>query len=474
MTSELFPPIDKIKIKKELAIESNARSDGEKNSPSSDANNYSPTENSIKATLVGYQKQYLDYYNALVHTYKTQYKEAQNDLNFELIRNHEEARVDEVLQEKTRIDGELSHISNELKASAKELLKYRTDHNLLNRSPETKSIYNALTILVSVFFVELFTTIYLTREAGSLDTVVAIIVLYCLLNCGLPYLSARFVKYSNYHTNLSGYAIKKVIGYLIGISLVVFLFLLNLGMGHYRSAGLTFTATDTDTVIGILNNFQRQSELIFNAWSNFIESPFGIREIPSWLLVLVGYFLAMMSLYKGMVDDDIYPKYGKLTKKYKRIYREYQNILEDFSNEINDKREEVVADIEESKIKFGEAMASIPRIESDANTTFQAYNHAQQKISEDFSELISVYQHINKQERTTSAPQYFNDNRSLDFPSIERYTPERIDQDINENDIYKFIDDCAKNVHTKIDDITQSIPSADLVIADIGYPLIIE
>ena len=473
ITSEKFPPMDKVKLKRTLKIEEAAASDGANNLPPSDSKEFAPTEKGIKAELLQHRNEYSNDYSGYLQVYKNQYEENRNDLNIDFIRNEEETRMAEAYEESTMMQGDLEKMSDQLKTSAKELLKFREMHQLLHRTPDTKDVFKMMFLVLSAFVAEVIVTIFLTREAGSLTTVSTIVVLYCILNFAAPFFFARQVKYMFYNPIDMYYGFKKAFGCLFGLALLIGLLFLNLGMGHYRSAGLTFSVSDAETIAGIIANFTRQQELMLVAWQNFIDNPFGIDEILSWMLVLLGYFLSFYALYEGVVWEDKYPGYGRLAKRYNDCHEEYQYLIEGMIVRIDNIREKAIVDVNMAKQRFNRALATIPDIEVRAESIHEAYIQACKKLSQDHEELVTLYRHVNKQHRTDPPPQYFDRVQSLEVPDVEKYSPERIDLEVDKEKVFGHIDNIARSLHERIGGLAESVPSADKVISEIGYPLAI-
>ena len=474
LTSDDFPPVDKEKIKRELHIEENARQDGEKNTPLSNSDQRPPTEIAIMASLVGYQNQYVSYYNGIIRAIQAKYIECVNALDIDRIGNEEKARLDEARQEKTIMQGNLSEKSDKLLASAKELIAYRRKHNLMDRGPQTRDMYRMLTTILAAFVVETVVTVFLTREAGDLPTVATVVTLYCILNIGLPFAAAVLTKWIYYTAINTSHSFKKAAGVGALLLLIAWIVMLNLGMGHYRSAGLTFTAVETESLAGLLGNISRQQYLIWEAWQNFVANPFAINEILSALLVALGCVLALLALYEGTTWNDAYPNYGNLAKKYENNYEVYQASIENYIDSINEIRESAIIDVNKSKVDFSMSLVEIPKIVSRSSSIHQNFIQANKKLSEDHAELLSFYRHENIKSREDMAPDFFNTTPTLDVPQVEFYEPERVDKEVDKGSVLSHIDGIAQDIHKEIDKITQSIPSADQVIDEVGYPLRIE
>ena len=54
-----------------------------------------------------------------------------------------------------------------------------------------------------------------------------------------------------------------------------------------------------------------------NTGFRLLNSPFGLTDFSSWMLVLIGSLFALIALFDGLKSDDKYPGYGAVVRKLK-------------------------------------------------------------------------------------------------------------------------------------------------------------
>ncbi len=150
------------------------------------------------------------------------------------------------------------------------------------------------------------------------------------------------------------------------------------------------------------------------AIKTFIQSPFGLNEFDSIILVIVGllsFLIAFTDFYKM---DDEYPHYGDLDRKY-------QEALMDFS----ELKEELLADIERSsssilnkletrqmtaKVIMQELM-EVPIFRQKLQDHYKEYYHY---LNNTYNAMLGLYREVNNENRTDAAPDYFRERVELD------------------------------------------------------------
>ena len=62
------------------------------------------------------------------------------------------------------------------------------------------------------------------------------------------------------------------------------------------------------------------------AWKNIVNDPFGIKDILSWLLALIGILSFGVASYKWYSRSGSYPGHRKCYEVRKAKFKEYENI----------------------------------------------------------------------------------------------------------------------------------------------------
>ena len=106
------------------------------------------------------------------------------------------------------------------------------------------------------------------------------------------------------------------LGLLFSLPLITFL---HLTVAHYREA--VIRGQDVN-VFGVVPQ----------VWSD----PFGIQDMESMMLVLIGGVVSIIAIYKGYTFDDRYPGFGAEYRKWNDIMEEVSDHLEDTKHRAHD------------------------------------------------------------------------------------------------------------------------------------------
>jgi len=462
LTSERFPPIHHQTIADNLKIDEKGKNDGEHDLPKSDATQLSATELSIQTEIEKHQKNYIDTYLAHLEIAKSRYSEFTQLWDLNLITNQENKLVDEVIGKGKSIAGTLYETSSDLVNYAKELKKFREYHSLKHRQPIKKNQWNVYLILLLAFFLETAVTFFLTREGGNTTTTITIAVVYCLINCGIPFYFSKFVKWVNY--NPSEYQNFKIAGWVILAGLLFVIVFFNLGMGHYRSAAIDFTAAPATSIADIFQNIQEQDNLINMAWANLLENPIGITGLLSWSLIIVGLFCAIISFYDGFTYKDVYPNYLELSEKFKDAFDSYEADIEETLDELNELREGGVREIDDLGALMTASFKDAPRVIAEITASREACKEAINNIENVFNLLCRQYQMENQKFRTSDTPSYFEKPLPFKLAIVPEIGIEEKNPD--EKALIGRVKDFSEKLHAEYTQLITSIKTSENVLGD--------
>jgi hypothetical protein len=190
---------------------------------------------------------------------------------------------------------------------------------------------------------------------------------------------------------------KYVFGSLCLIVFFVALFW-NLLVGHYRTA----LAVDADNAESL-------------AIQSFLESLFYLGGLASWMLSIIGFLIFIFVCYKAYHQDDPYPGYSKIDRRLNdaKLYKA-ELILEwrDFMEELYNKYVQTVDDkyyvCEQRADRLERSHRSIKQQISILDRYVDSYNQV-------FESCIRTYRQVNKQNRTTPYPNYFDSFMPANF-----------------------------------------------------------
>jgi hypothetical protein len=466
LTSSIFPPTDTEKIKKDLKIKQMAQEDGAHNIPIGNAKLLSSIELEIQSRLQIHLDEHLANYHKYEDIYQERYVDCKKISNLDLITNKEQALVDDIVGEGKSIAGGIFKYSQEMLAASNQLYLFRKKHSLLDRVPEVLDKYKVYLILLIAVLVETFVTYYLARDAGSTIMVIIISGTYCIVNCLIPYYFSHFVRWINF--NPAGYEAKKILGWITALFIAVFVIALNIGMGHYRGAGINYVVGDVSSTTNLFSEIQMQQSLVTDAWQNFLYDPFGLPDILSWLLVLVGVLVAVVALFDGLRKNDIYPGYGEAATYFNNCYAEYRRELESVLENIQDLRTDAVAEINAIKYAFTLGVNEVSALVNSCESMHSACLKSLEQVNKDFKQLATLYRQENMKKRTEEPPKYFTVDPLIEYEVPPAPVFEKIE--IDEDAVFQYVKEFSERLHGALDKVVNELNEPSKILHE-DHPL---
>lgn len=112
--------------------------------------------------------------------------------------------------------------------------------------------------------------------------------------------------------------IQKILAFIGTIISLCVLFFLHLAIGHYREL--------------LLSDPDNAYRLVLPA---VVNSPFGIKDIESFVMILLGIAVTVFVIYKGYNFDDAYPGYGKVWRRWKEKEDSWEEGSTDYRAQMN-------------------------------------------------------------------------------------------------------------------------------------------
>ena len=409
---ELFPPADLGYIQREVNLEASAKRDGLSNYPSEDAVALSPVELDIQGRLEGVRDHYLADYSRQISVYEERIGNYNSTIDLLTLNpRYYSAMTTLRAQQIDLLDTELYEDGQTLKALAQEARHFRKANRLENRIPAIPADQSRVWVWITIAIVaELLLNFFMLREAGSVFQVAAQSTLYGVVNILLPFVFVPSQLRYAWHVNINW----KIWGCAVLYLYVIYLFLVNLLMAHYRGVVIdsSFQLQISDQVDESLLQTYWASQTI--AFTNFSESWFGLSDIWSWFLFTGGVGLSCFAVYKGFTNDDPYPHYGELKRRYDQQYNHYLESVRIALAEIEDSRNSTGTEIEKLSQVLSQDFQRIPRLATSIENMKERCQYAMERLNRDYSMLIQEYRRINLASRSQPAPQYFSE-----LPQIE-------------------------------------------------------
>lgn len=121
----------------------------------------------------------------------------------------------------------------------------------------------------------------------------------------------------------------KALGILAAVFAVVAMITVGLTIAHFRDA-LTADAGEPARA----------------AWAALRASPFGLRDIMSWLLFAISVLFAVFALFDGLSSDDRYPGYGAVARRARQARDDYVSELHAVRNALEKLKDEATGMVE--------------------------------------------------------------------------------------------------------------------------------
>jgi hypothetical protein len=184
---------------------------------------------------------------------------------------------------------------------------------------------------------------------------------------------------------------RKIIAWSTIAGYALFSFVFNLFVGHYRDMIGVNTANVAESIL-----------------PRVLESPFGINDVFSWLLVMGGMFFALLALIDGYKSDDPFPGYGKQDRKLRNDRDTYQEVLEESVEEIESERELAISQLESLKKSVKSEMTNLAHIRDLKATANTRYLQQIEATIGQANTVLKKYRQHNIMSRSEEQPAYFD------------------------------------------------------------------
>lgn len=151
-----------------------------------------------------------------------------------------------------------------------------------------------------------------------------------------------------------------------------------------------------------------------NAWRTMIENPLPWESLSSAGLALVGIFVFVFTTYKSYTADDRFPGYGTKHRKADILRNRYQDDREDTLAELKSVRDKANVMIDEIKDRYQMDQAGWKAGLDRLQMVVGGYSMNLRQYNKDLAYLLAAYRGANLSARTTSPPQFFDNEPKID------------------------------------------------------------
>ena len=196
----------------------------------------------------------------------------------------------------------------------------------------------------------------------------------------------------------------RIVALALFIAYALAVLALNLGFAHYRDL-LVNTMSDTAPLIAL---------------QRFLTDPFGIVDIKSWYLFILGLVFWVIALYEGRRMDDPYPGYGDLNRRHEDAVRGYREIKEDVYEELRELRDDLADAMEGAKRELNSRRSERAAVNESRHRLTNGFQQHLAHLEQLANHLMSVYREANAEARRRCGqrppPQRFNERWVMTQP----------------------------------------------------------
>lgn len=386
---QAFPPLDIEQIASELRLDVRGTEDGGLNQPASDSELETIAEGDVLAEIERRARKGQDDYGSQLDLYDGRIRRAL--ISADLRASVEAAGENALTDFKVQAIDYLNHLhsaSREVEGRERELEEFRAAHRLVRLpnivSPRDKSV-RRLVLAVIVAGESILNGLFFAKgsETGLVGGIIQAIVL-SFFNVGGAVLYARYGLPFLWDTRTRA----KVFGCVVTALYAVWLFGLNICIGHFRDLFIQSAGQ-----VGM-------TELA----SRIATNPLGFTDANSAILVLLGVALSIGSLIDAAGMDDLHFGYGAVARHHADAVSAYADRKTRYLAGLTETRDTAIQQMS-GAIKELQALEYELRLAVEGRSRlhghFRAYlNH----LSESHIRLLQRYREANIRARSTPAP----------------------------------------------------------------------
>ncbi len=339
--------------------------------------------------------------------------------DFSAVVNGARTRFDEIAQ---REGDDLNDARFHYKRLHREFHDFR-DQNDIDRQPAGPSVpmrWVMIAILVTIFLGESLlnaTFLAVGSETGFLGGY-GIAFGFSLLNVLTPFLVFGNAHRWVYHMNLW----KRLMAWLSTVVYVALASCLNLALAHWREA-----SADLSEDVGA------------EALGRLLESPFGLQDLESWLLVVMGLFFSGVAFLEGYKYHDAYPGYGRKDQKMREARNVYYDRREEVVEQLAELRDESLDRIRQIASEARRKPKELQRILDGREELLGEYGEHFEQLQRLGTTLIAEYREANHRARPDQGtPAVHRTEWRLAVGAAPLWTPSATPLELSEEDLERL------------------------------------
>ena len=172
------------------------------------------------------------------------------------------------------------------------------------------------------------------------------------------------------------------------------------------------------------------------ALHQFINTPFALVDVNSWMLFFMGLLFSVFALIDGYKRDDAYPGYGRLHKRLLRLYENYEEQRDDVIAQIENIRQEFLDNLDRMKQAVAMKHTRLVHLVEEKQAFIAEYEHGIANFTTAANTLIHRYRDINMGHRQNTPPTYFKNDWKPNRKFILRGAHDDIQQVESQKELY--------------------------------------
>lgn len=390
-STDMFPSLNVEKLAKEMELAELGEKRGREEQPAKTSRTFDDVENSIIEYVQEEKKKSHQKLEDSLHLYSRRVASLNLDEQLGMLQQANTSSLSDFKAEISKGLDELHAKREDLKEAVNELNAFKEKHGLnrVARVNEGVKYYFKVGLIFLLLLVETtLNGVFLAKgnEQGVLGGTTEALA-FASVNIGSALLLAIFGARGVTHRSL----LRKLLGVASIIAYICGAIVINLLLAHYREVSGTLLAG-----AGL------------EAVSNMKADAFGLNDISSWMLFLVGLLFSIVAFIDGCLLTDPYFGYADVEKRRRACREDYIvtkaeqiEYLQDVRDEHNAQVEEILKELSARKREYAAIMTSRNRVAA-------LYDEHLVQLEAAANQLLAKYREANVQARSTGAPRYFS------------------------------------------------------------------
>ncbi|HKK70887.1 MAG TPA: hypothetical protein VKA86_06700 [Candidatus Krumholzibacteria bacterium] len=287
------------------------------------------------------------------------------------------------------LEFQLARAREQLESAREEYQRFRRERGIRRapRYPEEKM--NLLLFVFAIFVVEAITNAWFFATGSELGMVGGTVIAagFALVDVAVSFNLGRLAK-----KVLAPAAGHRLLGGTMAAVFAVWAVVYNLVVAHVREE--RYTEIQQATVQGL---------------QSFRESPLGLEDTTSWVLVVLGLLYSIFAMIDGARYDDAWFGYEDHHRKLLMAEEEYEYSKSALFEQARQLRDEAARNCDLLATKVADVVVNLSNGIERKKTLQRNYEHFMRASEQVCRTLISTYRDENRRHRSTPPPPYFDE-----------------------------------------------------------------